>query len=109
MGHHTPGSWFVNGPSNIYAEVEPTERRENGEFIPPLPKCVAHVVHGYGITDREWRANTNLIALAPTMLEALHEAYNAILDGHLNGFRPDSGAYALPRIASAIAKAEGRE
>jgi len=53
-------------------------------------------------------AEARVMAAAPTMLEALHEAYNAILDGQLNGFRPDSGAYALPRIKAAIAKAEGR-
>ena len=54
----TPGTWFLNGPWNIYAERE-------GE----RSKCVATIVPQGTIAERE--ANARLIALAPELAEAL--------------------------------------
>jgi hypothetical protein len=115
MGQHTSGSWFVNGPSNVYAKVDPTERRANGELIPPLDKCIAHVVQGYGVTDEEWKANANLIASAPDLADALR-AIRARINGEwddpaLMKFGPlntDRISDILTIVADSLAKAEGR-
>lgn len=79
---HTPIPWFVNGPSNIYAKTIPTERRANGELIPPLDKCVAQAVLGWGISEDEREANAAYIVRACNHHEELAGALKELLSAY---------------------------
>lgn len=81
MNKHTPGPWFVD----LYGDVQ-----ANGEDV-------ARVVGGGGFDQTQ--ANADLIAAAPTMLEALQHisanGYSSIAD--------------LDMVLDAIAKACGEQ
>ena len=70
---HTPGPWFVNGPWHIQAESGISGYRANGEPIPALPKILAQVIRGSGVSQEEMEANARLIAAAPALLASCKE------------------------------------
>lgn len=65
---HTPGPWFVNGPWNIQADTH-TE----------IPVLVAHIVPLRNENIQERKANAQLMAAAPEMLEALDSVFRMLL------------------------------
>jgi len=89
----TPGTWFLNGPWNIYAERE-------GE----RSKCVATIVPQGTIAERE--ANARLIAAAPELADFVR-AYleTASSPSGLGKIVEDDGVSGHAEIADIDAKA----
>lgn len=100
---HTPGPWSINGPYHIQADTEPSA----------LPKVLAHIIQGYGVSLEEKIANARLIAAAPELLEALRELVIELLDTTVNDRGElvinDQGTFNLyvTQARAAIAKARG--
>lgn len=80
MSKHTPGPWILGGCSGRMITT-PSGYRGDG-FI----------------ADVDTKANAQLIAAAPDMLEALKQVAE----------HEDAGCYDMKKVLSAIAKAEGR-
>lgn len=108
MGKHTPGPWFVDDNNNIWRR-NPIELYENGGGVAgdkPLA-CCNQGWYGEGQVGFPVRANAQLIAAAPEMLEALKKALDALERAD------DYGVPGLGRVIDAaydaIRKAEGEE
>lgn len=97
--NHTPGPWAL------------LDREENSRTLTHITNG-AHIVCTLGTTRTDGSpnhsANAHLIASAPDLLSALHEAYNAIAWDIPGGNLSDADSEALlDTIRAAIAKAEG--
>ena len=90
MSEHTPGPWRVGGVEDL--------RHGRGRQIAADDAKICVV---YGVRDPDVKANANLIAAAPEMLEALRSAMQCLDD-----FVGDGPTYRM--VEAAIAKAEGK-
>ncbi len=99
MMAHTPGPWGFNKYSGIGAG-----RFNLNPYVMSGGAVMGSYAHGNkgDLTAEENRANANLIAAAPELLEALKTLRDVFED--IVGFTSEFGA----RIDSVIAKAEGR-
>lgn len=102
---HTPGPWFIANGNEIHDR--PTSRDENGARIGETPNLIATVEDIFPWSDRQNRkkANAQLIAAAPDLLEALETLLSH--RDYLEEGTPLT-AVVLPLVENAIAKAEGR-
>jgi hypothetical protein len=105
---HTPGPWHIGGTC-IHAPTGIAGVRTNGESIPELPKIVAQIIRGHGITDEQFTANAHLIAAAPEILAALKDLVGAIDGGRITPDETIATRRYIDTARAAIAKAEGRQ
>ena len=103
MSKHTPGPWFITGNMTLYVEA----RIEGGLIQEVASVGPTQADDGYGCQQR---ANANLIAAAPDLLEALEAIclmqarnYGDATQTHLDF--PELAA----KARAAIAKAKGEQ
>lgn len=102
---YTKGPWFVTGRMTLYVEA-----RIGGGLIQEVAAVgPTEADGGYGETQR---ANANLMAAAPCLLEALEYAMpylEACIPSPRNGVNSDGSVdiNAIDRARAAIAKAKG--
>lgn len=100
MSKHTPGPWFVTGQMTKYVEA-----RISGGLIQEVAACGPTEADG-GYGDQQ-RANANLIAAAPNLLEALEMLlYTRTQERGLQNAKPGESPL-HDRCRAAIAKARG--
>ena len=110
--NHTPGPWRV-GRQDIPIGYFPIYARTGITNISCVARTDAHEV-GFGISEKEHRANARLIAAAPEQNEALKLARKFIANGIELGYitmpaDDDPASKTLDIIDAALAKAEGKE
>ncbi len=96
---HTPGPWIANRHTSVPHDVTAVNSPADGGDI------ICEAPAEFKDSMRRWAANSQLIAAAPDLLEALKRCENFIAntEGEL-GLTLNSGELAR----AAIAKAEGR-
>lgn len=107
MSKHTPGPWFVTGSMTLYVEA----RIDRGLIQEVAAVGPTDADSGYG---PQQRANADLIAAAPDLLEALTQCRAellAMIDMH-NQQDEDDGSWlydyqTVVEADAAIAKARG--
>jgi hypothetical protein len=104
---HTPGQWLA------HIDIDPNDSGLNDiRILEPSTETENLTANTIAVLNqnmgREAIANANLIAAAPDLLSALHEAYNAIAWDIPGGNLSDADSEALlDTIRAAISKAEG--
>ncbi|KAA0572247.1 hypothetical protein FZ983_32265 [Azospirillum sp. B21] len=100
---HTPGPWHVvnmRGWGGLCIGRRPQDEADKTAGDAPIAKVIEKAPHWQGTFPAE--ANARLIAAAPDLLGALHDAVRLL---RAAGFTMEGTA--TSRIMSAIAKAEG--
>ena len=72
MSKHTQGDWYINGDKWATIQSKNTDEK----IVVTYPSIAA--INSTFITYEEFRANANLIAAAPKMLEALLKLQDVI-------------------------------
>ena len=93
MNKHTPGPWRVE-----FHDTGQYTAHIQGEYPNKTIRTIAVILPYAG--EGESRANANLIASAPELLEACKEAERYLR------FNKGNGSVAYDKVAQAIAKAE---
>ena len=94
---HTPGPWKITHDYNIMKDNR------------GIANCGGYTVNtsNWQEIDEENKANANLIAAAPDLLEACEVAHS-ILSKKLKRFRSPLEQVAIDKLATAIAKTRGQ-
>jgi len=99
MSKHTPGPWTVGGPNRVGEEAL--------GIIEGKDKYVVADVWA-DVEELDARANANLIAAAPELLEKLSEAVELLeVDDDANTVGTDAWVW-LKQARELLAKADGR-
>jgi hypothetical protein len=101
---HTPGPW-VNGDNGlIFGQIGDNQEAHEAPFICDVIPAGAADRAGIGETTPEEKANANLIAAAPELLEALEGIASYMIDSL--GMEHDRDVI---KAMAAIAKARGQQ